>query len=136
MPIAVGDTAEHTFVVDANAMEVFAALSQDRSAIHVDDAYAQSRGYKGVIVYGGLMLAQLSHVLGSKIPGDDGVSMHWSIDYRSPLYVGETAVLRFEVAHVSEATGTIAGKFSIRCADRLIATGRTQSQVPPDRIAG
>ena len=42
------------------------------------------------------MLAKLSGVLGGKLPGDDGVSARWSIDYRSPLYVDEPAVLRLD----------------------------------------
>lgn len=130
MRIAVGDVTEFAFQIDAAAMEAFAAMANDRSAVHVDVAYAKSRGFEGTIVYGGLMLVQLSHVLGSHIPGNDGVSTHWSIDYRKPLYVGETAVLRLEVVHVSPATGLVDCKFAIRASDRVIATGKTQSQVP------
>jgi 3-hydroxybutyryl-CoA dehydratase len=136
MAIAVGDVTEFGFQIDAAAMEAFAAMANDRSAIHVDAAYARARGFEGTIVYGGLMLAHLSHVLGSRIPGNDGVSTHWSIDYRKPLYVGEAAVLRLEVVHVSPATGLVDCKFAIRASDRVVATGKTQSQVPADLVAG
>lgn len=133
--IAVGAFVEHAFTVDATAMAAFAALSGDRSAIHTDDDFARSRGYEGVIVYGGLMLAQLSGVLGGKLPGDAGVSARWNIDYRSPLYVGEPAVLRLEVTHVSPAVGLVEGRFTIQAGDRLIASGKTQSLVPPEQLS-
>jgi len=134
--IAAGNVVEHAFVVDDAAMQAFITLSNDRSAVHTDAAYARSRGFDGVIVYGGLMLAQLSHVLGGHIPGDHGVSTRWSIDYRRPLYVGERALLRFEVLNVSEATGLIDAKFTITCGERTIATGKTQSLVPVDDLQG
>ena len=98
------------------------------------DAFARSRGFERAIVYGGLMLAQLSFVLGSRIPGDHGVSTRWTIDYRRALYVGEAAVLRLEVTDVSPATGIIETKFSIRASERLIATGKTQSLVPAEDL--
>ncbi len=132
--IAAGAAVEHRFTIDAAAMAAFAALSGDRSAIHTDEAFARSRGYQGVIVYGGLMLAQLSGVLGGKLPGDDGVSARWSIDYRSPLYVGEPAVLRLEVAHVSAAVGLVESRFTIHAGERLVASGKAQSLVPAERL--
>ncbi len=134
-PIAPGLTAERAFTIDSAAMAAFARISGDTSAVHTDPAFAESRGFKDVIVYGGLMLAQLSGVLGGMLPGDDGVSTRWSIDFRSPLYVGEPAVLRLEVAHVSGAVGLVDLRFSIRAGERLVASGTAQSLVPPGRIA-
>ncbi|MBI1406283.1 MAG: (R)-hydratase [Caulobacter sp.] len=134
-PIAPGQVVEHPFIVDHRAMIAFAALSGDRSAVHVDPAFARARGYDDVIVYGGLMLAQLSYVVGTLMPGGDGVSVRWSIDFRGPLYVGELATLRLEVAHVSPGAGLVEGRFTIKAGERLVASGKTQSLAPTDRIA-
>lgn len=134
-PLRIGERVEHRFAVDKAAMAAFQSLSNDRSRIHTDDAYARSRGNRGVIAYGGIMLAQLSHVLGSAIPGDHGVSTKWEITYRSPLYLDEPALLTLEVVNVSKAVGHVEGKFKIEAGERLIATGKTQSIVPSDEIA-
>jgi acyl dehydratase len=123
-----GDRAVRRFVVTPRDMELFQQLSGDRSRIHVDPEYARGRGYRDKIVYGGIMLAQLSKLLGSEIPGDLGVSAHWSIDYRSALYVGEEAELALEVQHVSPATGLLQSVYVIRTEDRVIATGKVQSK--------
>lgn len=128
MTIDPGDRAVRRFVVTTRDMELFQELSGDRSRIHVDPEYARGRGYRDKIVYGGIMLAQLSKLLGSDIPGDLGVSAHWSIDYRSALYVGEEAELALEVQHVSPATGLLQGAYLIRTEDRVIATGKVQSK--------
>lgn len=134
MPIRVGDSVEHRFVVSSEDMQVFQRMSADTSLIHTDAAFAKSRGFDDVIVYGGIILAQLSHVLGMKIPGPTGTSLRWSIDYRRPLYVGVEAVIQFEVTGVSPGTGLIDAKFRVRSGDKVIATGQTQSLVPPDQV--
>jgi acyl dehydratase len=134
MALQAGDFVEHEFAVTARDMELFQALSNDKSAIHVNSEFARARGFRDVIVYGGILLAQLSHVLGGKIPGDKGVSLSWQIDYRKPLYVDERAVLKLKVIHVAESTGSIEGKFEIRTADRLVATGKTHSLLPVEDL--
>jgi acyl dehydratase len=133
MGIAVGDRTEHDFSVSEEDMRWFARLSGDSSLIHSDAGFARERGFDDVIVYGGLMLAHLSHVVGMKLPGPMGTSTRWAIDYRRPLYVGETATIAFEVVGVSPGTGLIDGKYKIRAAGRLIASGTTQSLLPTDQ---
>ncbi|HEY1629864.1 MAG TPA: MaoC/PaaZ C-terminal domain-containing protein [Rhizomicrobium sp.] len=135
MTIKVGDAASHVFTLTPELMARFQEMSGDDSRIHTDDAFAKSRGYKGVIAYGGIMLAQLSRVVGTMLPGANGMSVKWAINYREPLYVGETAELRLEVAYASKDHGLVEGKFKITCDDRTIATGTTQSIVPKDEIA-
>lgn len=135
MPIRIGDRAEHRFIVEKEDMAWFQKISADSSLIHTNAEFARSRGFDDVIVYGGLMLAHLSHVLGMQIPGAAGTSLRWTIDYRRPLYVGAEAGIEFEVTGVSPATGVVDGKFRILSAAKLIATGSTQSMVPLDQIA-
>jgi len=135
MTVRVGDSAARDFVVSEADMRAFQALSGDMSRIHCDGAYAKSRGYEGVIVYGGIMLAELSHVLGMMVPGANGTSLVWTIKYRKPLYVGEAARLELTVTNVSPATGVVDAKFAIQSGDKRVASGTTQSIVPPEELA-
>jgi 3-hydroxybutyryl-CoA dehydratase len=133
--IRAGESTVHEFVVDEHAMQWFQTLSNDMSRIHCDAAFARERGFKDVIVYGGILLAHLSHVLGMHLPGTNGTSTKWTINYREPLYVGEKARLTLEITYASRATGMVEGKFSIASGERTIATGMTQSIVPADEIS-
>ncbi|MDB5438421.1 MAG: hypothetical protein JWM33_848 [Caulobacteraceae bacterium] len=128
-PIRVGDRANHAVVVDQAAMEGFRQGSGDVSGVHVDEAFAVSRGYQGVIVHGGILTAQLSHPLGMKPPGADRVSTRWSTDYRQPLHVGQPARIEFEVSHVSPSHGMIEGRFKSLAGDVVVASRATQSLV-------
>ncbi|MEM9735839.1 MAG: MaoC/PaaZ C-terminal domain-containing protein [Pseudomonadota bacterium] len=126
---AEGQTASLDFRVTAAEMALFQELSGDFSRIHTDPAFAEAHGFDAPIVYGGLMLAKLSAMLGEHLPGPRGISVSWSITYRKPLYVGEQAVLSFEIASVSAATALVAGRYRIEVGTRLVAEGRTQSIV-------
>lgn len=134
MGIRVGQRATHVFVIDDASMRAFQAMSGDTSRVHTDSEFARSRGYRGVIAYGAIMLAHLSHVLGMKLPGPGGVSTRWTVNYREPLYVGESAEISLEVTHTSKDLGIVESKFRINAQERVIATGSTQTLVPPDEI--
>ncbi len=84
-----GQSAEIRFAVTEEDMALFQRLSGDHSLIHTDKAYAAERGFDAPIVYGGIMLAKLSNMVGEHLPGRFGTSVSWTITYRQPLYVGE-----------------------------------------------
>jgi acyl dehydratase len=134
MNIRVGNRATRKFVVDEAAMKWFREVAEDTSRIHCDAAYAKSRGFDGVLVYGGIMLAHLSHLLGMRIPGANGASVAWSIKFHGPLYVDEPAEIALEVTYVSPGTGIVESRFSITAGERKVATGTAQSVVPLDEI--
>lgn len=113
-------------------MAAFAALSGDRSPIHTDDAFARRHGFQGRIVYGGILLAKLSHCLGTHLPGPEGLSLEWTIRYHAPLYVGETATFRAERTHVSEALRTVKIAFRVIRGEERIASGSAQSRLLAD----
>src|SRR5437868_756197 len=121
MSIRVGDVAKRQFVVDRSTMAWFREVAQDTSRIHCDADYARSRGFAGVLVYGGIMLAHLSHLLGAQIPGRNGTSVEWSIKYQAPLYIDEPAEIVLEVTFVSPGTGVVQSRFAIMAGDRKVA---------------
>lgn len=120
------------FHVTREEMEAFAALSGDRSFVHADDDFARRHGFREAIVYGGILLAKLSHCLGTHLPGPRGVSMEWTIRYHSPLYVGDTAHFHAEVTHVSEAMRTVEIAYQVTLDGRKIASGTAHSRVLAD----
>lgn len=127
--LAEGRTERLPFSIGTAEMEAFATLSGDRNPLHLDEGFARGKGFAGRVVYGGLILAQVSRLLGMRLPGSDGVWASIRMDFRAPLYLEEEAVLEAVVAHLSEATGMVKVKLSVRAGDRLIASGSAESVV-------
>jgi acyl dehydratase len=124
--LAPGVEAAIDFSISAEDMRAFAALSGDHNPLHVDGDFARGRGFAGEVVYGGLLVAKVSRLIGMELPGRDSVWAGLSLDFAKPLYVGETAQLRGVVAEVSESTGMVTLKLTIRAGGRTIARGRAE----------
>lgn len=110
-------------------MNMFSLLSGDDSLIHTDDHFARENGYKESIVYGGILLAKLSHCLGRHLPGSQGVSLSWSVRYHAPLYVGENALFRASPKDFSEAVNVLSIEYVITKQDQKVASGSAQSMI-------
>lgn len=124
-----GQSAETTFTVTDSDMDAFLALSGDDSLSHTDPDFCRQHDLGGRVVYGGLIIANLSRLLGTQLPGRYGLSNTWTVNFHHPLHVGEQAVLRGEVTHVSEGTRTIKIRYRVTVGERLTAEGIVQSSV-------
>ncbi len=135
---AVGEVVERPFTVTESDMAAFLALSGDDSRSHVDEAFCRAHGFAGRVVYGGLIAARLSGLLGTALPGALGLSNTWTLNFHSPLHVREAAVLRGEVQHVSEGTRTLKLGFRVTVvredgSPRLVADGTVRTSVLAER---
>jgi len=77
----------------------------------------------GTVVYGGLILAQVSRLLGARFPGQRVVWRSFALTFLSPLHVGECAVLHVSLALVNEDRGLIDFKLGIAVGPRSVAEG-------------
>jgi acyl dehydratase len=127
--IAPGSEASLEFVVSADDMRVFAELSGDYNPLHSDVAFAVSRGFGGCVVYGALMVAKISRLIGMELPGRDSLWSGLEMQFVSPLLVGESAVLTAAVGHVSEATRSTELRLRIVSGDRVIARGKASVRI-------
>ena len=111
------------FTVSAADMAQFAALSGDFNPLHTDEAFARGKGFDGVVVYGALLTAKVSQLIGMRLPGRDCVWASVALEFRKPLYVGQAAQVEGTVEEVSESTGLVKIKIAIRSAAKLLAKG-------------
>ncbi len=133
--LKVGMSVSCPFCIGRSEMDAFLALSGDSSRIHINGDFARDQGFSGPVVYGALIVARLSNLVGMHLPGDLGLATHWKIDFNQPLYVDEDAVMTAELAHVSHSTHTVTVKFRVLAGDRLIASGSAGSKLL-DEIPG
>jgi len=127
-----GQRAEFAFEIGAEQMRAFAALSGDHNPLHADPAFALARGFEGEVVYGGLLVAQVSRLIGMELPGRFAVWHRLQIDFRKPLYVGQPARLSAEIQHVSEAASALTLKFRIESGGEILASGSAGVRVMDD----
>lgn len=121
------------FCISDADMTAFRSLSGDTNPLHDDAEFARRRGFTGPVVYGGLIVAQVSRLLGTTLPGPGCVWRSLSLRFRAPLYVGETARLAATIIHVNEDIGVVDLKLRIDAAKRCIADGEAAALLMPER---
>lgn len=124
--LAVGGKASFDFSVSDADMARFAELSGDFNPLHIDDAFAREKKFEGKVVYGALIIAKVSRLIGMELPGRDSVWTNVSFQFNRPLYVGQTATLEGVVATLSEATGFVELKLALKVDGRTLGKGTAE----------
>lgn len=127
--IAQGEETALEFTVTADEMSRFAELSGDYNPLHCDVAFARAQGFGERVVYGALLVAKISRLIGMELPGRDSLWTGLELQFVSPLLVGEGAIIKASVTHVSDATRSIELRLRIVSGQRLIARGKAAVSV-------
>jgi 3-hydroxybutyryl-CoA dehydratase len=128
-----GSEIVHDFQISFDDMLAFARLSGDDNPIHLDDDFARQRGFPAIIVYCGLLVAQCSRVMGTRMPGHGGVCRSVNLKFRAPLYVDEPARLIATVVHANEELGLVDLKIRIEAGDKCVADGTAAGMMTAEK---
>lgn len=93
----------------------FAALSGDISPIHVDEAFARQRGFPGRVAHGLLIGALISGLIGTRLPGSNGVLQSINLEFRRALIPPDRLHITGEIISLSEYTGQV--KITVKVTD-------------------
>ena len=91
------------WIISEEMAEAFLRCSGDTNPIHVDDAYAQARGYPGRLMHGALLNALLSGFVGTGLPVKDTLCLMQKLNYRYPFFLGDELELQAMVTAVQPA---------------------------------
>lgn len=117
-----GMSVGFSFTVSQQDQDDFARLSGDHNPMHLQADYARALGFAGPVVYGGLLVAKISRVIGMEWPGVRGIWGDLNIRFRKPLLVGQEATLTAVIEQVSPASGSLTIKIDIVAGSVRIAT--------------
>lgn len=96
----VGQTHSEHIVLTAEMVSAFAKVSGDFNPIHLDEEFAKTTAFQKPIAHGVLSSALISGILGTRFPGSGTILLEQELQFKKPLFVGETALFRLTVEHV------------------------------------
>ena len=99
-----GDSASLVRQLTYKDIEVFAIVSGDVNPSHVDEAYAKSDMFHGVVAHGMWGAALISTVLGTELPGPGTIYVSQSLNFLRSVVPGDTLTVSATV--LSKNTGT------------------------------
>ena len=98
--MAIGMSAETSKTITDADIVLFAGVSTDFNAVHMDEEYARTTPFGGRIAHGMLSASLLSSVLGNQLPGPGVIYMSQSLRFRAPVRPGDTVHAKVVVKEV------------------------------------
>ncbi|WP_376788558.1 MaoC family dehydratase [Thermoflexus sp.] len=100
--LRVGSTASWTKTITRADVEAFAALTGDDNPLHLDEAFARNTRFGRPVVHGMLVAGLISAVLGRMLPGPGTIYLRQTLEFRRPVYPGDTITAVVEVVDIRE----------------------------------
>ena len=98
-----GQTYAFLASITPQEMALFCQLSGDTNPLHMEDSFARKRGFRSRVVYGLLMAAYVSRMVGMFLPGRNCLLLGVDLKFLSPCYVGDTIEVTAVVREISIA---------------------------------
>ena len=95
--IKIGDAAALSLVADAETVKTYARLTGDLNPVHLDEDYAARSFFKGRVAHGLLAAGLIGAVMGTRLPGPGSIYLRQELDFKSPVFLGETITARVQV---------------------------------------
>ncbi|MDY7037263.1 MAG: MaoC family dehydratase [Thermodesulfobacteriota bacterium] len=101
--IEMGQKASFSKTVSETDIYLFAGISGDFNAAHLNEAYAKTTRFKTRIAHGFVPMCLCAPVIGMKLPGLGTVVVDFYTQFIRPTYIGDTITATAEVVEKIES---------------------------------
>ncbi|MDA7544116.1 MaoC/PaaZ C-terminal domain-containing protein [Alphaproteobacteria bacterium] len=104
---------EWPFSISKEDMRLFSDLSGDGNPLHLDSQFAQTKGFSSPVVYGVLLCAQMSRLIGEEMPDKNSMIMEVQMEFLSPCFPKDALIFSADLTSKSDSTRTYQCKCKI-----------------------
>ena len=128
--IEIGMNVSYSQTITDADVKAFSGISGDRNPIHLDEQYAEKSRYKKRIAHGLMTASYFSALFGTKIPGEGCVYVSQSLNFKRPVYIGDTVVATVEVISVDLAKKRVFFRITCKVKNKVVTDGEAELFVP------
>jgi 3-hydroxybutyryl-CoA dehydratase len=128
--IEIGMSASYSQTITESDIKAFAGISGDRNPVHVDQVYAENSRYKRRIAHGMISSSFFSALFGTKLPGEGCVYVSQSLDFKRPVYIGDTVIARVVVKSIDIDKKRIFFDTTCKVKNRIVISGEAEIYIP------
>ncbi len=88
--LVVGMTATFAKTITEADIVLFASVSGDNNAMHINEEFAQSTQFKGRIAHGMLSASVISAAIAGRLPGPGTIYLSQNLRFKAPVRPGDT----------------------------------------------
>jgi 3-hydroxybutyryl-CoA dehydratase len=101
--IQIGMIASYSQTISDADVKAFAGISGDRNPVHLNEEYADQSRFKKRIAHGLLTASFFSAIFGTKLPGEGCVYASQNLQFKRPVYLGDTVTAKVTVVAIDVA---------------------------------
>ena len=128
--IEIGMNVSYSQTITDADVKTFSGISGDRNPVHLDEQYAENSRYKKRIAHGLMTASYFSALFGTKIPGEGCVYVSQSLNFKRPVYIGDTVVATVEVISVDLAKKRVFFRTTCKVKNKVVTDGEAELFVP------
>lgn len=121
--LEVGMTASYAKTITEADIVMFAGVSGDINAIHLNEEYAITTPFHGRIAHGMLVSSLISATIANRLPGPGAVYMDQQLKFLSPVRPGQTVKATVRVREVIADRGRVVLETTCHVKDILVIDG-------------
>lgn len=105
--IKIGDTAYTSRTLTKQDIQLFAVMSGDNNPAHLDEVYAKTDIFHGIIAHGMWGGALISTVLGTQLPGPGTIYLNQTLKFLHPVKIGDSIKIHVKVLSKNKEHHTV-----------------------------
>ena len=128
--LQVGMTERYEQTITDADVKAFAGLSGDNNPVHMNEEYAEKSRFKKRIAHGLLSASFFSALFGTKLPGNGCVYVSQSLNFRRPVYIGDTVEATVEISKIDKEKSRIFFKTVCKVKNKVVIDGEAEIFLP------
>jgi 3-hydroxybutyryl-CoA dehydratase len=121
--LRVGMSATYAKTITEADIVLFAAVSGDYNAIHINEEFAATTIFKGRITHGMLSASVISAALANKLPGPGAIYMSQNLRFRAPVRAGDTVHATVTIKELNPEKHRVLLGTCCRVSDQVVIEG-------------
>ena len=98
--LKIGEKASFSKTISETDIYLFAGITGDFNAMHVNEPYARSTVFGSRVAHGALTQSLATPLLGMKLPGVGTIAVELVTRFKAPVYIGDTITVTAEVVEM------------------------------------
>lgn len=129
--LKVGEEASFEVEITEDLMSQFAKMSGDVNPLHTDESFAKTTKFGRRVVYGQLLNAFFSRLIGHYFPGKRALYLSQNTKFSAPAFVGDRIRVRGKITGLHESVRLMEIETTIHRvpSEELLVTGKAQAMV-------
>lgn len=105
---------KRSFTVNQAVYTAFQQCSGDFNPLHTDEEFAKSKGFPQRVMYGNILNAFISTLIGECLPTQNVIIHTQDIQFKNPVFLNDTLDAELKVDEIFESINTIIFKFTFK----------------------